>query len=232
MGGKNDESAKKINERKRLNKVRRQQFKACVVAGLCKLSCFNLSRLLRFIRCPSLCSQCTQCVYYAAGEQMVTEYFNQILTKLKSVRAEWESKVNTRKEGLTCLSSPLTLGLLHEQAELALLQLRPQNDGAPHPHRCIPPGTARNDAQGWKGFCSEGALAGCSPHPITPLPNSTAADRPQDLIPLSRTIIPSSRSRLAMGDRGKRRRRFPFPEGVISERFFYYQVYRSPIFLN
>lgn len=168
-----------------------------MVAGLCKLSCFNLSRLLRFIRCPSLCSQCTQCVYYAAGEQMVTEYFNQILTKLKSVRAEWESKVNTRKEGLTCLSSPLNLGLLHEQAELALLQLRRQNDGAPRPHRCIPPGTARR-----MGFCSEGALAGCSPHPITPLPNSTAADRPQDLIPLSHTIIPSSRSRLAMGTGG------------------------------
>ena len=91
---------KKINEWKTLSKIRMQQFKACVVVGLCKLSCFNLSPRLRFIRCPSLCSQCTQCVYYAAGEQMVTEYFNQILTKLKSMQPKWESKVNTRKEGL------------------------------------------------------------------------------------------------------------------------------------
>lgn len=54
-----------------------------MVAGLGKLSCFNLCLLLSFVRCPSLCSQCAQCVYYAAGEQTVTEYFKQVLNKIK-----------------------------------------------------------------------------------------------------------------------------------------------------
>lgn len=89
-----------------------------MVVGLCKLSCFNPSPCLHFIRCPLVCSQCTQCIYYGAGEQMVMDYFNQILTKLKSTQLEWESKVNARKEGLMCFSIPLTSSLLHEQAAL------------------------------------------------------------------------------------------------------------------
>lgn len=94
-----------------LNKTRMQQLKACVVAGLGKLSCFNLCPLLSFVRCPSLCSQCTQCIYYAAGEQTVTEYFKQVLNKIK-VHVIRVGEQGKHQNGITCLSILITSGLL------------------------------------------------------------------------------------------------------------------------